>query len=105
MEQEWQARAVATGVTLSRDSQLETLNKHVHGVVTHEADTGRLTVVWRIKATEMKAASEAASEEATHALYCAFGGEPELRELHVVHADDVEVDGKAILAALGVAED
>jgi hypothetical protein len=102
MEQEWQATAVAIDVRPPSDEQFGALNKRIRGVVRHD-DNNRLTMVWRFKARTVEEAIEMAGNKATYVVDIDLGNYGKLRQLHVVHADEVEVDPKA-LAALGLTE-
>lgn len=89
MEQEWQVTAVAREVPVLTEEQLEELALRVSGVVRHEQDSGRLTLVWRIKEPIIKAA-DIASKTAVNTLVFALRGEFILEELRLVHASAVE---------------
>src|SRR5690348_10925075 len=104
MEQEWQVRVVAIGVPFPSDEQFRALHRRLGGAVKHEPGD-RLMMVWRVKAPDIWQATEAASVSADSAMKLDLGDCGTLRQLHVVHADDVEADRKEILAALGIVED
>lgn len=55
------------------------------------------------QAADLWAATESASVKADSAVQLDLGNYGTVRQLHVVHADDVEVDHEA-LAALGLTE-
>jgi hypothetical protein len=103
MDQEWQARAVAHNVTFPSGEQYKALHKRLGGVVKHEADD-RLRLVWRVKAPTFEQAVEIAREQASCAVSLDLGNHGTLRQLHVIHADDIAADRKEILAALGIEE-
>lgn len=90
-EQEWQATTVATGVPLPSDDQFEALSKRFKGGIVHEADRNRLTMVWRIKAPNIWQATETASVKADSAMELDLGNGAQIRQLHVIAAEDVEV--------------
>ncbi|MCP9209515.1 hypothetical protein [Streptomyces cucumeris] len=92
MEQGWQVTVVATGPSsLPTDDQFEALHKRLKGVIRHDADTGRLTMVWRVMAPTAWQAAEVASLRADNALRLDLDGEPEVKQVHVVVAEEVEV--------------
>lgn len=88
-QQEWQATAVAREVPSLTEEQLEELALRIGGVVRYDQNSGRLTLVWRIKEPVIKAA-DMASKAAVNTLVFALRGEFVLEELRLVHASAVE---------------
>jgi hypothetical protein len=89
MEQEWQAKAVAAVGGPVEDSQLEDVGKRTGGVVTYKVDDERLEVTWRLKHPTLRGASDIAAQTVASTLACVFGEAFELKQLHVVAAEDV----------------
>jgi hypothetical protein len=88
VKHEWQVRVVARGVDRPNDTQFELLNEHIHGVIRYEDDDRCLELAWNIRATSMPGATKAANNTVAAAMMSALGQMPDLRELHVIAAED-----------------
>lgn len=104
MDQEWRATAVAIiNPSVLSDEMFERLDKLIQDIINDDEDN-RLTMVWDFKAPTIEKAFEAAGKKASEIVSVHLGGYGTLRQLHVVHAEDVEIDRKALITLLGLTE-
>lgn len=89
MDQEWQVKAVVCGVIHPSDDEFETLLKHLGCTIRHEAKERRLEFTFRITEPTMERAAAVGASRVTMAMVETFHAVPDIRQLHIVAADEV----------------
>ncbi|MER7974587.1 hypothetical protein ABTX35_37230 [Streptomyces sp. NPDC096080] len=92
MEQEWRASATADAVRALRDEQFEEMHRHFAGVIRYEADSRRLYILWRLRASGLVEAADKALHTVVEGLEAALGHKPQLIDLRVVTAEQAAAE-------------
>jgi len=92
MTTDWHAAVTAGGVRPLTPEDYERIHTVIPGATRYNAKTGRLTLAWRLKATTLTQATEAALKTARAALRLAGTTKPELLDVQVRTTADHERD-------------
>ncbi|WP_329127545.1 hypothetical protein [Streptomyces sp. NBC_01465] len=87
MEQEWRASVTADAVDALDEAQYEELHEHIPGASRFEEEYRQLFLMWRLRASDLTAATQDALEVVNRAFEAVLGAVPALTDLRVVTAE------------------